>query len=145
MVTCTWSEETRRAFQEACRQDERLIAIYLFGSEPDAECDLAALFTEVLPWTERIDLEVSLSQALGRESLELMDLRHAPLVVRYGVVTRGDLVYVRWPDPLATFIEQVVGRYVSFEPLLQALYWKAAPGLTSRAGQPPPLGRRAPS
>jgi hypothetical protein len=137
MVTCTWSAKGREAFQAACKQDERLIAVYLFGTHADGECDLAALFTEVLPWTERIDLEVSLAQALGRDTLELMDLRHAPLVVRYAVVTRGEPVYVGWPDPLAMFIEYVVGRYTSFEPLLQALYWKAAPSSSRPVTQPP--------
>ncbi len=131
MATCTWSPETRRAFQEACQQEERLIGVYLFGTTTDGECDLAAIFTEVLPWAERIDLEVRLARALGRDTVELMDLRHAPLVVRYGVVTRGELVYVGWPDPLAMFIEHVVAHYTSFEPLLQALYWKAGPGFRS--------------
>lgn len=125
---CPYSDERLVALREVCRGEPRLAALYAFGLRRKLDCDLAALFTEHLPWSDRLELELAVAEALGLESAELIDLGRMPLVFRFGVVDEGDPVYVGQPDRLAIFIEQTIARYSSFYPLLEALYWKVETG-----------------
>ena len=63
------------------------------------------------------------AESLYRQVEELQDL-----VTRFRVVNQAELVYVGHPDLLAQFIEETLGRYSAFYPLLEALYWKAETG-----------------
>ena len=119
--------------------EPRLAALYAFGLGSEAECDLAALFTERLTWPDRLDLEMMVGGALGLEGADLVDLRRAPLVVRFGIVREGELLYVGQPDILAIFIEDTIARYLSFYPLLEALYWRVETGPLTEESSPPPL------
>jgi len=121
---CRFSEEQLVALRDVGRTEPRLAALYAFGLRRKLDCDLAALFSEHLPWPERLELELAIAEALGLESAELIDLRRMPLVFRFGVIDEGDPIYVGQPDRLAIFIEQTIARYSSFYPLLEALYWK---------------------
>jgi hypothetical protein len=62
--------------------------------------------------------------ALELERVELKDLRRMPLVHRFRVLKRDELIYVGQPDELAQFTEDTIARYTAFYPLLEALYWK---------------------
>jgi hypothetical protein len=110
--------------RRAVSHESRLAAIYVFGLRQPGECDLAALFTEAIPWPERLDLEIAIGTALEIEGVELVDLRRMPLVFRFGVLEEGDPIYVGRPDVLAAFLEETIARYSAFYPLLEALYWK---------------------
>lgn len=121
---CPFSDEQLVALRDACRGEPRLAALYAFGMRRKSDCDLAALFSEHLPWPDRLELELAIAEALGLEGAELIDLGRMPLVFRFGVVDEGDPIYVGQPDRLAIFIEQTIARYSSFYPLLEALYWR---------------------
>jgi hypothetical protein len=121
---CPFSEEQLAALRGACRAESRLAALYAFGTRRKLDCELAALFSEHLPWSARLELELVVAEALGLESAELIDLQRMPLVFRFGVIDEGDPIYVGQPDRLAIFIEDTLARYSSFYPLLEALYWK---------------------
>jgi hypothetical protein len=108
----------------AVSHEPRLVAIYVFGLRRPDDCDLAALFTESIPWPERLDLEMAIGTALDVEGVELVDLRRMPLVSRFGVLDEGVPIYVGKPDVLAAFLEETIARYSAFYPLLEALYWK---------------------
>jgi hypothetical protein len=110
--------------RDVCRRDARLVALYAFDLRRRGDCDLATLFTRTPPWADRLDLELAMAKALGRETVELIDLRRMPLVARFDVVNRGEPIYVGKADALAMFIEETVVRYAAFYPLLEALYWK---------------------
>lgn len=125
---CEFSDQDLAQLRKACQAEPRLAALYVFGMQSQGECNVAALFTEILPWSARLELELAVSNALGLEGTELIDLRRMPLVFRFGVIDEGDPVYVGQPDVLAVFIEQTVARYSSFYPLLEALYWKVETG-----------------
>jgi hypothetical protein len=110
--------------REVCCQDARLVAVYAFDLRRRGDCDLAALFARTPPWADRLDLELAMAKALGREGVELIDLRRMPLVARFDVINRGEPIYVGKADALSMFIEETVVRYAAFYPLLEALYWK---------------------
>jgi hypothetical protein len=85
---------------------------------------VAVVFTETPPWSERLDLELAVSDALGLEAVELINLRRMSLISRYDVINRGEPIYVGDPEALAVFIEETIVRYSAFYPLLEALYWR---------------------
>jgi hypothetical protein len=110
--------------RDVCRRDARLVAVYAFDLRRRGDCDLAALFIRTPPWAARLDLELAMAKVLGREGVDLIDLRRMPLVARFDVVNRGEPLYVGHADALAMFIEETIVRYAAFYPLLEALYWK---------------------
>jgi hypothetical protein len=120
----SFSEVHLARLRAVCRAEPRLAAMYAFDLEQRGDCNLAALFVDGPSWPERLDLELAVGKALGREGIELMSLRRLPLVVRYNVVQRGEPIYVGRPDKLVVFVEETIARYSAFYPLLEALYWK---------------------
>jgi hypothetical protein len=110
--------------RRTCRAEPRLVALYAFDPEGTGDCQLTTLFTEPPPWRERLDLELAVAEALEAEGIELTEMRRMPLVSRFDVLKRGDLLFVGNPDALAIFVEETVVRYSAFYPLLEALYWK---------------------
>jgi hypothetical protein len=122
---CRFPESRLARLRELACSSACLAALYTLPREPGDECNLIALFADDSAWSERLDLELAMAEALGVEGLELTDLRRMPLVSRYAVVARADLLYVGRPELLAPFIEQTTARYQAFYPLLEALYWKA--------------------
>jgi hypothetical protein len=118
------SESQLARLRSFCRTQPCLSAVYVFEFDPRGDFRLAALFPETPSWPERLDLELAMSKAMELENVELIDLRRMPLVFRFDVINRGELVYVGQPEPLATFIEHTIARYSAFYPLLEALYWR---------------------
>jgi hypothetical protein len=120
-----FSGDSLARLRAVATQEPRLSAIYLVGDlMRTGGYDMAALFSEPFPWSDRLDLELAMADAIGADRIELIDLRRMALVFRFGVVRQGDLIYVGQPDHLAKFIEETVARYSAFYPLLEALYWK---------------------
>jgi hypothetical protein len=107
-----------------CEDEPCLAALYAFDLGRGDDCNVAAVFSMTPPWSERLNLELSVANALGLEGVELINLRRMPLVSRYDVVNRGEPIYVGQPEVLAIFIEETVVRYSAFYPLLEALYWR---------------------
>ena len=133
--------------RETCQSDPCVAALYAFDPEGSGDYELAALYTKIPTWPERLDLEMAVAEALGMEGVELVDLRRMPLLFRYDVVSRGDPLFVGNPETLAIFIEQTVARYSAFYPLLEASTGRCRRGRWSRTsspsrGQAPTRGRR---
>ena len=121
---CTFPESSLARLREIGCAEPCVAAIYVFGLQRAGGCDLAALFTESPSWSDRLDLELAVAEALELDGVELIDLRRMPLVFRFGVVDEGEPIYVGQPYVLAEFIEETIARYSAFYPLLEALYWK---------------------
>jgi hypothetical protein len=119
-----FSEARLLRLRDVCHEEPRVAALYAFDLRPDRECNVAALYTETPSWPDRLDLEVAVAKALGRESVELINLRRMALVNRFDVVNRGEPIYVGQPEALAIFIEETIVRYSAFYPVLEALYWR---------------------
>jgi hypothetical protein len=123
--TAVISKKQRAQLRELGQQEPRLAALYAFGLRRKGELDLAALYVERLAWPERLDLELAIGRELELENVELTNLRRMPLAFRYWIINHGLPLYVGHPEVLAAFIEETIGRYTAFYPLLEALYWKA--------------------
>ena len=122
---CSIPDDKLARLREVLGEEPRLAAAYAAGEYGADTCDLAVLFSGTLPWSRRLELELAAAGALGLERVELMNLRRMPLVHRFGVLHRNELIYVGQPEELAQFMEDTTARYTAFYPLLEALYWKA--------------------
>jgi hypothetical protein len=119
-----FSEDRLQRLRDVCRGEPRVAALYAFDLRPDRESNIAALYTETPNWPDRLDLEVAVAKALGRDGVELISLRRMALVNRFDVINRGEPIYVGQPEALAVFIEETIVRYSAFYPVLEALYWR---------------------
>jgi len=123
-----FSEDKLARLRDVCSQEPILVALYAFDLRRSKDCNLAALFRQDISWSDRLDLEMAVSSALGLEGTELINLRRMSLVARFNVLERGEPLFVGQPDILAIFIEETLVRYSAFYPLLEALYWKVETG-----------------
>lgn len=139
-----FSKEQRERLRLAVQRMPGLAAIYLFDLHERGDCGLAALFTASLAWSERLELELAVAEALELEAVELANLRRMPLVARFDIINRGEPLCVCEPEALAIFIEQTIARYSAFYPLLEALYWSVETGPLSEdrlsEGSSPTIG-----
>lgn len=118
-----FSDDVLARVRKVCRAQPRVAALYAFDPEGTGDYQVAALYGGVLSWSDRLDLEMAVAQALELEGVEIIDLRRMPLVFRYDVLKRGEPLFAGHPEKLAIFIEETVVRYSSYYPLLEALYW----------------------
>ena len=95
------------------------VAIYAFGSTvtdhrgPDSDLDLAVLGRQPLPARDVYDLARSLEVDLGLD-VDLVDLIHAPTVLRYEVITRGRRIHCADRDVVIEFEGRSLAEYFRF-------------------------------
>ena len=95
------------------------VAIYAFGSTvtdqrgPDSDLDLAVLGRQPLPARDLYDLARSLEVDLGLD-VDLVDLIHAPTVLRYEVITRGRRIHCADRDLAVEFEGRSLAEYGRF-------------------------------
>jgi predicted nucleotidyltransferase len=95
------------------------VAIYAFGSTvtdrrgPDSDLDLAVLGRQPLPARDVYDLARSLEVDLGLD-VDLVDLIHAPTVLRYEVITRGRRIHCADRDVAVEFEGRSLAEYGRF-------------------------------
>lgn len=95
------------------------IAIYLFGSaamdavHDSSDIDLAVLAQESLEAKERWDLQQELAIAL-RVDVDLVDLRSASTVMRFQVVSKGELLFEADTTKRAEFEMLTYSMYTRF-------------------------------
>jgi predicted nucleotidyltransferase len=96
-----------------------VIAIYLFGSRAadavheESDIDIAVLPTLPIPNDVRWDLQQELAIAL-RSEVDLVDLRSASTVMRYQIVTSGEVLYESDPTCRAEFEMTTLSMYTRF-------------------------------
>jgi predicted nucleotidyltransferase len=113
---------------QALEQDQRLDALWLFGSrargEADAlsDVDLAALarpdLTQAqiwdcqLEWTRRATLE------LGTDEVLVQPLNGTPVALRHAILRDARLLWTRCPERVADFWAFTLKQYLDFKPHL---------------------------
>jgi len=95
------------------------IAIYLFGSRvtdavhESSDFDIAVLPTEPIPASLRWDIQQELAIIL-RSDVDLVDLRSASTVMRFQVVTTGDVMFENNATQRAEFEMVTLSMYTRF-------------------------------
>jgi len=121
-------------------REHAISTVYLFGSRASglahahSDYDLALLFTDYdaarLSLTYRLSLAETLSQCLG-ESVDLVFLQAAPILMRYEIVATGKVIYCN-NDAQRTDFEDITYRdYLDFNPFLVQYYREEAEAIRS--------------
>ncbi len=109
------------------KKHERVLLALLFGSfgTPNmhscSDIDIAVLLAEDISLMEELAMSAELSVLLGRDDIDLVLLRHAPVNVAYRALATGDVIYSRDPETVADFVEETLNRYLDFGLRLQEI------------------------
>lgn len=104
-----------------------VLAVFLFGSQVDgyatshSDIDLAVLYEQAPSLKEELALGVAVSESLGTERVDLVNLNRAKLLLRHRAIC-GRVLYERDADRMSDFIEFTLRRYVDYAPRLEAYY-----------------------
>jgi len=103
--------------------EPRVLAVFLFGSYvngyamPWSDIDLAVLYDEEVGWREHLRLDVRVSEALGTEKVDLLNLRSLPLSLQYRAIA-GRIIYERDPAKASDYIARTLVRYYDLQHVL---------------------------
>lgn len=107
-------------------QDKRVLGVWLFGSQADgiateqSDIDLAVLFERELNFDEELDFEVSLSEALQNDEVDVLNLNKANLRLRFRGIA-GTLLYEADFVRVADFVEETLIEQRDFYPRAQSM------------------------
>jgi predicted nucleotidyltransferase len=113
--------------QDLFARHENVLGVFLFGSQvdgyatPHSDVDLAVLYEQDPDLPEELALGVAVSEILGTERVDLVNLNRANLLLRHRAIC-GRVLYERDADRVSDFIEFTIRRYVDYAPRLAAYY-----------------------
>ncbi|MDI6689768.1 MAG: nucleotidyltransferase domain-containing protein [Actinomycetota bacterium] len=117
---------------EMFKQDEEVIAVYLFGSYatgnigPLSDVDIAVLLNPKFPsesyFDKELDLLLKTSHILRTDEVNLVILNRAPFSLAYGIFSENKLLFCRNDLERVKFETKIVDGYLDFKPLLEENY-----------------------
>jgi len=113
------------ALRRLFASDPRVLGVFLFGSQADgtatprSDIDLAVLFARELTLREELTFESAMSNELGTDAIDVVNLNRANLLLRFRAIS-GKLLYARDQVRVADFIEDTLIAYRDFEPRAHA-------------------------
>jgi predicted nucleotidyltransferase len=99
--------------------------VYLFGSHaggsegPISDYDIAALYSKIPSAAERYSLAHKLAILLMTDRVDLVVLNHAPIELRYSVITSGIIIYEENAAVRVEFEANTLSRYGDYLPILR--------------------------
>jgi len=108
-------------------QHGNVLAVFLFGSQmdgyatPHSDIDLAMLFEHSPDLKEELALSAAISEVLGTERVDVINLNRANLLLRHRAIS-GLSLYERDGAKVSDFIETTIRYYVDYAPDLAAYY-----------------------
>ncbi|MEW5961256.1 MAG: nucleotidyltransferase domain-containing protein [Chloroflexota bacterium] len=134
-----FSTEQLNQLQKTCANESQILAVFLFGSyvdgyaTPRSDIDLAILLSASMTLPERLALEVSFCEVLGREDLDIIVLNDASISLRFRAIS-GHLLYERTPDRVSDFIQRTMLDYYDFQHILKTYQREFAASLEQDYG-----------
>jgi uncharacterized protein YutE (UPF0331/DUF86 family)/predicted nucleotidyltransferase len=113
--------------REVLERKENVIFAYVFGSYATgkyirgSDIDIAVYTKKPLKWRELIELALELEDSLGVE-VDVVDLRTAPLLLAYEVISKGVVVVERDKEERIGFETRVLKEYLDLKPRLERYY-----------------------
>ncbi len=107
------------ALKRLFESDPRVLAVWLFGSQadetagPNSDIDLGVWFDRELTLDEQLTFEVSTSETLGTDAVDVVNLFHAKLPIRSRAI-RGKLLYEKDSVRVSDFIERTLIEYPDY-------------------------------
>lgn len=99
------------------KSQENILTVYLFGSYIDgtnhekSDLDIAVLMKEDMGLWREMELAAEISNRLGFEDIDLLNLNKASLRMQFMIVSTGQLIYEINPDLTSDFLERILIHY----------------------------------
>lgn len=109
--------ELRNLFQ---RYPE-IIAAVLFGSyktpffNERSDLDFGLIFDRPVDLKTELTIEAEISELLGIEQIDLINLNKAPLLLKYNAIASGEIIYESDYEKTSDFLEKVYNEFCDFE------------------------------
>jgi predicted nucleotidyltransferase len=117
---------------EVLKQDNDIIALYLFGSYasgnigPLSDVDLAVLLRSGYPsesyFDKELDLLSKITNILRTDEVDVVILNRAPFSFAYRILKQNKLLFCRNDLERVKFQTKIVDGYLDFKPLLEENY-----------------------
>ncbi|HHU33472.1 MAG: type VII toxin-antitoxin system MntA family adenylyltransferase antitoxin [Zhaonellaceae bacterium] len=103
-------------------------AVFLFGSygteaqTPSSDIDFAVLFKTKVSLADELELQGKLSEVLGTDRVDLVNLRKAPLRLQFRAISQGRLLYEKDYVTTCDYVEHVIKYYQDYAIDLAVFY-----------------------
>ena len=99
----------------------QITGVILFGSydtpffTAESDLDFGVVYSQSVELFTELALEAEISQALGTDQVDLVNLNKAPLILKYNAVAKGRIIYEKDYERMSDFLEQVFAAYCDYE------------------------------
>lgn len=113
--------------REVLEKKSNILFAYIFGSRATSgyrdrsDIDVAIYAENLLKWREFIELALELEDYLGVR-VDLVDLRTAPLLLAYEVISNGIVIIDRSREKRVEFETKILKEYLDLKPRLERYY-----------------------
>ncbi len=110
-------QELRSLFQ----RHPEIIAAILFGSyntpffNERSDLDFGLIFDRSVELSTELNIEVEISELLGTDRIDLVNLNKAPLLLKYNAVAGGKIIYESDYEKTSDFLEKIYNEFCDFE------------------------------
>ncbi|MBX7058296.1 MAG: nucleotidyltransferase domain-containing protein [Leptospirales bacterium] len=121
-------DQIRQRLRPVWEARGELIALWIFGSvaegraDKQSDVDLAVLLREQLSLYDQALLAEHCMNALGREDVDLVDIRSVTPLLQHRILTRGAILFERDPVARVNFQTQALSIYFDLLPWLERAY-----------------------
>jgi len=107
-----------------------IVAAYIFGSRvygkkgKTSDYDVALLFKGDYSLDEQLDVTLKLAHVfdVDLDSIDVIELNHAPVELAYEVISKGKLVYCKDNENRVAFETRLMREYIDLKPHLDVYY-----------------------
>ncbi|MET1159624.1 MAG: HepT-like ribonuclease domain-containing protein [Thermoprotei archaeon] len=113
--------------REALEKRSDILFAYIFGSRATgryrdkSDIDIAIYTEKPLRWREFVELALELEDSLGIR-VDLVDLRTAPLILAYEIISNGVVIIDRNREKRVEFETRILKEYLDLKPRLEKYY-----------------------
>lgn len=99
------------------KANEKIIGVWIIGSygteyqREDSDIDFAILFQHNLSLMEEMDVACKISDTIGYENVDIINLKKAPILLQFKTIKEGRTLYERDYIKVSDYIEYVLNRY----------------------------------
>lgn len=109
-------------------KNENILTVYLFGSygtknqNAFSDIDIAVLFETNPPFLEELYISAEVCSLLGRDDIDLVNLKAAPVLLQHQIVTTGEKIFERTPERTQDFVEEMLEEHHDYAIIMKKFH-----------------------
>lgn len=121
-------------------KNENILTVYLFGSYGTknqnalSDIDIAVLFETNPPLLDELYISAEVCSVLGRDDVDLVNLKAAPVLLQHQIVATGEKIFERAPEHTQDFIEEMLEEHHDYAVIMQKFHEDFKRGLLEEYG-----------